>query len=152
MAKNPVILEKINMDIFFMKPRDRVNDDLGEEMTLWIWKWLGFFQNIYSMYITGDESEPENCNNKIKTTFGPLSYPSNIHTRPPVPLWFRAWSIQVITPNHVTTNTLHTPTRVFEEQIYCMLNYDSKKCDCDYKMTGRRRLAVFSVSRYAKIM
>ena len=36
----------------------------------WTWKWFGFFFNIYTMYRYKNK-------NKIKTTFGPLSYPSN---------------------------------------------------------------------------
>ena len=46
-------------------------------------KWLGFIKHLFYVHNTGERSEPEkNYDNKIKTTIVPLSYTSNIHTRP----------------------------------------------------------------------
>ena len=61
----------------FMKARDSVYDGrrdnpLNLELILFFY--------IYTLFNTGERSEPEK--KKIKTTFDPLSYPSNIHTRP----------------------------------------------------------------------
>ena len=64
-----------------MKARDSVYDVIGEgTLELWSDKYL---LNIYSMYNTGERSEPEKKNyNKIKTPLDPISYASNIHPRP----------------------------------------------------------------------
>ena len=65
-----------------MKPRDRVNNDLGKDTLE-----LGSdqdFSNMHFSYNTGERSEPEK---KIKTALDSLSYPSNIDTRP------RLWQI-----------------------------------------------------------
>ena len=41
------------------------------------------FSNIYNMYDTGERSEPEkNIKIRWKQPLDPLSYPSNLHTRP----------------------------------------------------------------------
>ena len=48
----------------------------GEGLTLFELGSDSDFLNIYTMYNTGERSEPE------KKPLDPLSFPSNIHTRP----------------------------------------------------------------------
>ena len=46
-----------------------------------LWDWD--FSNIDSVFNTGERSEPEKFDyKKVKTTFGPLTYPPNLHTGP----------------------------------------------------------------------
>ena len=56
----------------------------GEGVTLWTWKWFGFFKYLNYMYDTGERNEPEKIIKirKKKQPLDPLSYPSNLHTRP----------------------------------------------------------------------
>ena len=70
-----------------MKARDRVYNDLSlGEGTLELGKWLRFFQTFTLFIIlTSEASQKKRYNtqcNKIKQPLDPLSFPSNIHTRP----------------------------------------------------------------------
>ena len=58
----------------------------GEGVTLWTWKWFGFFKYLHYMYDTGERSEPEKIIKiRKKTTFGPPLLPIKPpHKTPPL--------------------------------------------------------------------